>query len=123
MVFNDSTQVNASFFFFFSSRRRHTRSLRDWSSDVCSSDLDLEFYATLRTERAIERANVCVLVVDATVGLHNQDLRIATQAWDQGAALIVVVNKWDLVEEKDANTARRGQDALIEKAPFLRYVP
>jgi len=84
---------------------------------------DLEFYATLRTERAIERAQVCVLVVDATLGLHNQDLRIATQAWDHGCALIVVVNKWDLVEEKDANTAHRGQQALIEKAPFLRYVP
>ena len=84
---------------------------------------DLEFYATLRTERAIERAKVCVLVVDATLGLHNQDLRIATQAWEHGCALIVVVNKWDLVEEKDTNTARRGQEALIEKAPFLRYVP
>jgi GTP-binding protein len=84
---------------------------------------DLEFYATLRTERAIERAHVCVLVVDATLGLHNQDLRIATEAWDHGCALIVVVNKWDLVDEKDANTARRGQVALIEKAPFLQYVP
>ena len=84
---------------------------------------DLEFYSNLRTERAIERAHVCVLVVDATLGLHNQDLRIATQAWDQGAGLIVVVNKWDLVEEKDANTARQGQEALIAKAPFLRYVP
>jgi len=84
---------------------------------------DLEFYATLRTERAIERAKVCVLVVDATLGLHNQDLRIATQAWEHGCALIVVVNKWDLVEEKETNTARRGQEALIEKAPFLRYVP
>jgi GTP-binding protein len=84
---------------------------------------DLEFYATLRTERAIERAQVCVLVVDAVLGLHNQDLRIATQAWEQGCALIIVVNKWDLVEEKDANTARRGQEELITKAPFLRYVP
>ncbi len=84
---------------------------------------DLEFYSTLRTERAIERAQVCVLVVDATLGLHNQDLRIATAAWDQGCGLIVVVNKWDLIEEKDANTARRGQEELIEKAPFLRYVP
>jgi len=55
--------------------------------------------------------------------MHNQDLRIATQAWEQGAGLIVVVNKWDLVEEKDANTARQGQEALIAKAPFLRYVP
>lgn len=84
---------------------------------------DLEFYSSLRTQRAIERAHVAVLVVDATVGLHNQDLRIATQAWEQGAGLIVAVNKWDLVEEKDANTARQGQEALIAKAPFLRYVP
>jgi GTP-binding protein len=84
---------------------------------------DLEFYSTLRTERAIERAHVAVLVVDAAVGLHNQDLRIATRAWDEGAGLIILVNKWDLVQEKDANTARRGQEALIAKAPFLRYVP
>ncbi len=84
---------------------------------------DLEFYAALRTERAVERAQVCILVVDATLGMHNQDLRIATEAWDQGCALIVAVNKWDLVAEKDANTAHRGQEALIEKAPFLRYVP
>jgi len=84
---------------------------------------DLEFYSTLRTERAIERAQVCVLVVDATRGLHNQDLRIATAAWERGCGLIVAVNKWDLVEEKDANTAHRGQEELIAKAPFLRHVP
>ncbi|MBA3444889.1 MAG: ribosome biogenesis GTPase Der [Gemmatimonadales bacterium] len=84
---------------------------------------DLEFYSSLRTERAIERAHVAVLVVDAAVGLHNQDLRIASRAWDEGAGLIVLVNKWDLVEEKDANTARQGQEAIIAKAPFLRYVP
>jgi GTP-binding protein len=84
---------------------------------------DLEFYSSLRTERAIERAHVAVLVVDATVGLHNQDLRIATQAWEQGAGLIILVNKWDLIAEKDANTAHQGQEALIAKAPFLRYVP
>jgi GTP-binding protein len=64
-----------------------------------------------------------VLVVDAALGLHNQDLRIATEAWEQGCGLIIVVNKWDLIEEKDANTARRGQELLIEKAPFLRHVP
>jgi len=84
---------------------------------------DLEFYSSLRTQRAVERAQVCVLVVDAVLGLHNQDLRIATEAWDNGCALIVVVNKWDLVEEKDASTARRGEETLIAKAPFLQYVP
>jgi GTP-binding protein len=84
---------------------------------------DVEFYSTLRTQRAIERADVCVLVVDATLGLQNQDLRIATEAWDRGAGLIIAVNKWDLIEEKDANTAHRGQEQLIAKAPFLQYVP
>ncbi|HEV8177695.1 MAG TPA: ribosome biogenesis GTPase Der [Gemmatimonadales bacterium] len=84
---------------------------------------DLEFYSTLRTERAIERAQVAVLVVDAAVGLHNQDLRIATQAWEEGAGLVILVNKWDLIEEKDANTACQGQEALVAKAPFLRHVP
>jgi GTP-binding protein len=84
---------------------------------------DLEFYSTLRTQRAIENSQVCILVVDATIGLHNQDLRIATEAWDRGCGLIIAVNKWDLIVEKDANTARRGQEALIAKAPFLAHVP
>ena len=83
----------------------------------------LEFYSAVRTERAIDRADVCVLVVDAPRGLHNQDLRIATQAWDRGVGLVIVVNKWDLIEDKDSNTARRGQQALIAKAPFLENVP
>ena len=84
---------------------------------------DVEFYSSLRTERAIDRAQVCVLVVDAKLGMHAQDLRIATQAWDAGCAVIVAVNKWDLIEEKESNTASRGQQELEEKAPFLRYVP
>jgi GTP-binding protein len=86
-------------------------------------DDSLEFYSAIRTERAIDRADVCVVVVDAPRGLHNQDLRIATQAWERGAGLVIVVNKWDLIEDKDANTARRGQKLLIEKAPFLEHVP
>jgi GTP-binding protein len=84
---------------------------------------DIEFYSTLRTHRAIERADVCVLVVDAERGMHAQDLRIATEAWDRGAGLVIAVNKWDLIPEKDPNTAKRGQDQLAEKAPFLRYTP
>jgi GTP-binding protein len=84
---------------------------------------DIEFYSTLRTQRAIERAQVCILVVDAALGLHNQDLRIATEAWERGCGLVIAVNKWDLIEEKDSNTAKRGEETLVKKAPFLQYVP
>jgi GTP-binding protein len=73
---------------------------------------DLEFYSTIRTRKAVERAEVCVLVVDAKLGLHTQDLRIANEAWERGCGLIIVVNKWDLIEDKDANTARRGEMML-----------
>jgi len=86
-------------------------------------DEDLEFYATLRTARAIERADVCVLVVDAKNGMHVQDLKIIGDAWEQGAGVIVAVNKWDLIEEKETNTAIRGQKELEERAPFLSFIP
>lgn len=86
-------------------------------------DDDVEFYATLRTARAIERADVCVLVVDAADGMHTQDLRIIGDAWERGAGVIIAVNKWDLIEEKDANTAVRGERVLFERAPFLNFIP
>jgi GTP-binding protein len=84
---------------------------------------DIEFYATLRTARAIERADVCVLVVDAIEGMHVQDLRIASDAWERGAGLVIAVNKWDLVEEKETNTAARGERELKDRAPFLEFIP
>src|SRR6059036_2795082 len=84
---------------------------------------DIEFYSTLRTSRAIERADVCVLVVDAKDGMHVQDLKIIGDAWERGAGVIVAVNKWDLIEEKDSNTAVRGQRELAERAPFLNFIP
>jgi GTPase len=84
---------------------------------------DVEFYSTLRTSRAIERAHVCVLVVDATDGMHTQDLRIANDAWERGAGVIIAVNKWDLIEEKETNTAVRGERELKESAPFLSFIP
>lgn len=85
-------------------------------------DDGVEFYSSLRTRRAIERADLCVLVIDAVEGLHNQDLKIAALAWEAGRGLLVVVNKWDL-KEKDDKTAARFQKDAGEKAPFLKFVP
>ena len=85
-------------------------------------DDGVEFYSSLRTRRAIERADVCVLMLDATLGLENQDLKIAALAWEAGRSLIVVVNKWDLKEKSDKTSAHFVRDAG-EKAPFLKWVP
>lgn len=82
----------------------------------------VEFYASLRTERAIERADVCVIVVDAATGLHLMDVKIAAQAWERGTGVVVAVNKWDLVE-KDHRTADQGRKEAIKRAPFLEAVP
>ncbi|MDB4950677.1 MAG: ribosome biosis GTPase Der [Gemmatimonadetes bacterium] len=86
-------------------------------------DESVEFYSTIRTERSIERADVCLLLVDATEGeIHQQDMRIAQKAWDAGCGLILVINKWDLVE-KETMTAPRYEKALRDRAPFLKWVP
>ncbi len=82
----------------------------------------VEFYSSLRTRRAIERSDICILVLDAVEGLHNQDLKIAALAWESGRGLIIVVNKWDL-KEKENNTAATFEKEAGEKAPFLKFVP
>jgi GTP-binding protein len=83
----------------------------------------IEFYSSLRTRRAIERAEICVLVIDATEGLHNQDLKIAALAWEAGRGLVMVVNKWDIKEEKTDKSAAKFEKEAAEKAPFLGFVP
>jgi GTP-binding protein len=82
----------------------------------------VEFYATLRTRRAIDRADICCLLIDGVEGLQNQDLKIATLAWEAGRGLIIIVNKWDLVEKGDKTAAHFERDAR-EKAHYLSFVP
>ncbi len=85
-------------------------------------DDGVEFYSTIRTERAIERADVCLLLIDATEGVAVQDLKIAEKAWEAGCGLIIVANKWDLVE-KETMTAPHFEKELRNRAPFLQWVP
>jgi GTP-binding protein len=86
-------------------------------------DEGIEFYSSLRTRRAIERADVCILVLDATQGLENQDLKIATLAWEAGLALVILVNKWDIREEKDEKSTAKFEKEAREKVPHLQWVP
>lgn len=85
-------------------------------------DEGVEFYSALRSRRAIERADICILVIDAIEGLENQDLKIAALGWEAGRGLIIVVNKWDIAE-KDTNAAHKFAKEAGEKAPFLKFVP
>jgi len=86
-------------------------------------DDGIEFYSSLRTRRAIDSADVCVLVIDATEGLQNQDLKIATMAWEAGRGLILVINKWDLYEDKTDKSADKFRKDAVEKVPYLNFVP
>jgi GTP-binding protein len=85
-------------------------------------DEGIEFYSALRSRRAIDRSDICILVIDATEGLHNQDLKIAALAWETGRGLIIAVNKWDIAE-KETNSAHKFQKECEEKAPFFKFVP
>jgi GTP-binding protein len=86
-------------------------------------DEGVEFYASLRTRRAIDSADVCLLVIDATEGLQNQDLKIAALAWEAGRGLLLIFNKWDLYEDKDHKSAEKIRKEAVDKAPFLGHVP
>ncbi|HEY2805283.1 MAG TPA: ribosome biogenesis GTPase Der [Gemmatimonadales bacterium] len=86
-------------------------------------DEAVEFYALLRTQRAMERADVCVLVVDAADGLHAMDIKIAGEAWERGTGLIIAVNKWDLLADKQTQTAEEGRKEAVKRAAFLEDVP
>jgi GTP-binding protein len=69
----------------------------------------VEYYSFLRAERAIERADVAMLVLDATDGFTSEDKRIAARVMDFGRAFLVVANKWDLVEDKDKTFKHLGE--------------
>lgn len=80
---------------------------------------DLEFYSVIRAVRAIDEADVCMLVIDAVTGLTSQDVNIFSLAARKGKGVILLINKWDLVEGKETNTARDYEKAIKQKlAPF-----
>ncbi len=82
----------------------------------------IEYYCSLRTARVVREADVCLVVVDSAEGLHVQDIKVAETAWDAGCGVVMVCNKWDLVE-KDSYTAVEFQRDAVRRAPFLGDVP
>jgi GTP-binding protein len=82
----------------------------------------LEYYSSLRAARVIREADVCLALVDADEGVANQDIKVMEAAWEAGCGLILVLNKWDLVEKDDA-TAPKYEKEVRARYPFLSWVP
>lgn len=83
---------------------------------------DLEFYSVMRTINAIERSDVCVLMLDAELGIEAQDLSILSLIEKNRKGVVLVVNKWDLVE-KDTKTAREFEERIRERIAPFRDIP
>lgn len=82
----------------------------------------IELYSVIRTVRAIERCDVAAVVLDAEQGLERQDVKIITEAAEKKKGIMLVVNKWDLVE-KDTMTSKRYEDAIRAEIPTFSWVP
>jgi GTP-binding protein len=80
---------------------------------------DLEFYSVIRAIRAMDEADVCLMLIDAEQGMTAQDVNIFSLATRKGKGIVLLVNKWDLVAEKQTNTARDYEKVIKQRiAPF-----
>lgn len=84
-------------------------------------DEDVEYYGFVRAMRAIDRADVALLVVDSSIGLTNEDQRVAGYAAERGCAMVIVLNKWDLVEGPDEK--QKIRDRIADRMTFVGYAP
>jgi GTP-binding protein len=83
---------------------------------------DLEYYSVVRSIRAIENSDVCILMIDATRGIESQDLNIFSLIQKNRKGLVVCVNKWDLIENKESNDVVKYEKAIRERlAPFVDF--
>ena len=83
---------------------------------------DIEKYSVLRATMAIERSDVCLIMIDATEGVTEQDTKVAGLAHEAGKASIIVINKWDLVE-KDDKTMDKMREKVRQDLAFMTYAP
>ena len=84
-------------------------------------DEDVEYYGFVRAMRAIDRADVALLVIDGTLGLTNEDQRVAGYAAERGCAMAIVLNKWDIVEGPEAKAEIR--ERIADRMTFVGYAP
>lgn len=84
---------------------------------------NIEFYSTVRTDRALRECDVAILMVDAMQGFEEQDKRIIREAAKFNKGIVLVLNKWDTVPEKDTNVVKEFEEYIYDRVPMMKYVP
>jgi len=84
---------------------------------------DIEFYSVLRSLKALEESDVVIVIIDAERGIEAQDVNIISLAQRQGKGMVIMVNKWDLVPNKDSKTADKVKKEIYEKLAPIDYIP
>ncbi len=84
---------------------------------------NVEFYSTVRTDRSLKECDVAILMLDAMQGFEKQDKRILHNAADYNKGIVIVLNKWDLVPEKDTNIHKEFEEYIYSQVPNMQYVP
>ena len=83
----------------------------------------IEKFSVLRSKAAVERADVCLILIDASEGITEQDEKIAGIAHESGKASVIVVNKWDAIENKDNKTVKEFNDKIASAFSYMSYAP
>ncbi|MBB6612928.1 ribosome biogenesis GTPase Der [Pontibacter sp. Tf4] len=83
---------------------------------------DIEFYSVMRSVRALEDSDVCIVMLDATRGIEAQDVNIITLAEKNRKGIVILVNKWDMVE-KNTNSSKEFEEEILDKIAPIKYVP
>ena len=83
---------------------------------------DIEFYSVLRALRALEESDVCIIIIDAERGIEAQDVNLVNLANRQGKGIVIMVNKWDLIE-KDNKTSDKFKRHIMETLAPIDFLP
>ena len=86
-------------------------------------DENIEFYSTVRTDRALKECDIAILMLDAMRGFEEQDKRILREAAKYNKGIVIVLNKWDLVPDKDSNIHKEFEEYVYSRVPMMKYIP
>jgi len=84
---------------------------------------NIEFYSTVRTHKALRNCDVIILVLDAMRGFEEQDKRIVREAAKFNKGIILALNKWDIVPDKDTNVTKEFEEYIYQRIPMMKYIP